>query len=98
MIVIVFLLGPKLQDKLSRATMVTSPDGKGVFLIAGYKAESKTAGSTIYEYRTKWHGLDEWRDDKFYLIQSLSFGRYYPIAFFLPNEYAKCSKYICLCM
>ena len=74
--------------------MVTSPDGKGVFLIAGYKAESRTAGSTIYEYRTKWHELDEWRDDKFYLIQSLSFGRYYPIAFFLPNEYAKCSKYI----
>ena len=94
--------GPKLNYKLrkeriplrlSKATLVTSPDRKGVILVGGF---SKEPNSDILQFQTKWEGAGEFKNEhapQFYYAKFLSeTGRQYPVAFFVKRNYTNCTK------
>ena len=76
--------------------MLTTPDGQGVVIIGGYNQKYKNLVVTLRQYRAKWYGKYETRNDlNLYLLginKSLKIGRQYPVAFYGLTIPGKCCK------
>ena len=71
--------GPKLPFKLSQASMVTSPTGKGVVIVGGWNEKSSKYSTSLFELdgRTmRWTKLK----------QTLEYGRVGHISFPIPDH------------
>ena len=80
-----WMRGPKLPFKLSTASMITSPTGRGVVVIGGWNDRSNRYSTTILEL----HGRTmEWIP----LKQTLSYGRVGHLSFYVPDEITSVRK------
>jgi len=71
--------GPKLPFKLSQASMVTSPTGRGVVIIGGWNENSKKYSTSLFE-------LDGRTMEWVKLKQKLEHGRVGHISFPIPDD------------
>ena len=87
------LWNDRIPLRLSKATLVPSPDRKGVVLVGGFSKEPNT---DISQFQTKWEGAGEFKNEhapQFYYAKFLSeTGRQYPVAFFVKRNYTNCTK------
>jgi len=75
----VWKYGPRLPFPIRLSSMVATPDGKGVVLVAGYGEEKST--NALIEFRQ-----NEW----IIMQQSLQFSRGNHVAFHIPEKFTNC--------
>ena len=78
--------GPKLPFKLDGSAMVTSPSGKGVIIIGGYRDNKRKYSNALLELKDI---SKEWVPIK----QTLLHARAYHVAIQMPDDWAILNTY-----
>ena len=78
-------IGPSLPSRLGyRPALITSPDGKGVILVGGFKRDQVASSNELLEFRqsTGWTVLS----------QKLKYARQFPVVLPISNDLTSCKS------